>query len=96
VISLLVSAFVTPCYNLHMNRGRPRIRRGRRTRLGERLRYVRAELRLNQDRAADAIGVSRVTLARWETGSHQPRGLALRFVEQWIDTALGVEVNRGK
>lgn len=50
---------------------------------------------MNQEGAAEAIGVSRVTLARWETGSHRPRGPAVRFVEIWIARALGEEVSLG-
>jgi transcriptional regulator with XRE-family HTH domain len=63
--------------------------------LAERLRQARGALRLSQEKAASAIGVSRVTLARWETGSHRPRGPAVRFVELWISRALGEEVRLG-
>lgn len=63
--------------------------------LAERLRQAREALRLSQEKAASAIGVSRVTLARWETGSHRPRGPAVRFVELWISRALGEEVSLG-
>jgi DNA-binding transcriptional regulator YiaG len=78
-----------------MDRGRPRSRPGRRGALAERIRQARTARSLNQDRAAEAIGVSRVTLARWETGSHRPRGPALRFVELWVAAALGEEMSLG-
>jgi len=64
--------------------------------LADRLRQARTALSLNQDRAAEAIGVSRVTLARWETGSHRPRGIAMRFVELWAAHALGEKVSLGQ
>ena len=63
--------------------------------LADRLRRARAALRVSQETAATAIGVSRVTLARWETGSHRPRGPAVRFVELWVSRALGEEVSLG-
>lgn len=69
--------------------GRPRARAGRRGRLAERMRQAREAGGLTQESAAATIGVSRVTLARWETGSHRPRSLALRYVELWIARALG-------
>ena len=34
-------------------------------------------------------------VARWETGSTRPRGLAHRFVLLWIANALGEEVSLG-
>ncbi len=27
-----------------------------------------------------------VTVAKWETGSSRPRGMALKFLEQWIES----------
>lgn len=88
--------FVALCYILSMNgRGRPRERKGRRGRFGERLRAARREVAVTQAKAADLIGVDRVTVARWETGSSSPRGAARRFVELWIAAALGEEVSLG-
>jgi DNA-binding XRE family transcriptional regulator len=52
--------------------------------LADRLRQTRARRGLSQDAAALSIGINRVTLARWETGEHAPRGLVLRVVEEWI------------
>ena len=75
--------------------GRPRTRIGRRGFIAERLRKVRAHLGVTQKEVAITIGVAPVTLARWETGSSRPRGLARRFVELWIADALGEEVNLG-
>ena len=73
--------------------GRPRSRLGRRGTLGERLRQARNAMKVTQAKAAEAIGVSHVTVARWETGSHRPRGPAARYVGMWIAAALGEEVN---
>jgi DNA-binding transcriptional regulator YiaG len=39
---------------------------------------------MNQQEAALSIGVGYASVARWETGSHAPRGLNLRAVEAWI------------
>ena len=74
---------------------RPRRRAGRRGILAERLRRARSQTEMTQEEAAAAIGVSRVTVARWETGTFRPRGPARRFVELWIASALGEEVTIG-
>lgn len=63
--------------------------------LAERLRSARSTLRMSQEKAAADMGVALVTLARWETGSQRPRGLAARFVELWIAQALGEEASLG-
>ena len=40
---------------------------------------------LTQVEAATVLGVSRVTLARWEAGTHEPKGgPARRYVDEWI------------
>ena len=75
--------------------GRPRSRPGRRGRLADLLRRARTALGLTQEKAAGSLGVARVTLARWETGSHRPRGPAAKFVEVWAAHALGEEVHLG-
>lgn len=69
-------------------RGRPREREGERPEIGERLRQTRARLGITQRQAAEVLGVHAVTLARWETGQHVPRGLAQRYLERWMDEAL--------
>ncbi len=79
----------------HHTQGRPRTRPGRRGILGERLRKARTKLALTQEEAADALGVSPVTMARWETGSSRPIGPGRRYVEQWVAAALGEGVDRG-
>lgn len=63
---------------------RPRSRRGPRGSFAERLRAARAARELTQDEAALSIGVHRVTLSKWETGEHVPKGIVLRVVEAWI------------
>ena len=98
-MSFLLPLFVSLCHKSDMDpRGRPRRRPGRRGRFAERLRAARHHLEATQERTAKAIGVSRVTLARWETGSHRPSGLARRYVELWIEAALaeGQEVLHGR
>ena len=68
-------------------RGRPRQRRGPRGRLAGAVRAARAARGWTQAEAASQLGVARETLARWETGSAKPRGLALRFLEEWAARA---------
>lgn len=70
-------------------RGRPRKRKGRRGSFADRFRAARHALGLSQAGAAEALGVARVTVARWETGAFSPSGLSRRFVEQWIARATG-------
>ena len=63
---------------------RPRSRPGPRGQLADRLRRTRERRGLSQVEAAREIGVARISLARWETGAHDPRGLSLRAIEAWI------------
>ena len=41
--------------------------------IADRLRELRAERKLNQDEVAEACGISRIALARYETGARAPR-----------------------
>ena len=41
-------------------------------RFGQRVREARLNAGLSQQRAADSIGVTRVTWAKWEVGYHNP------------------------
>jgi len=68
---------------------RPRSRPGPRGKFADRLRLARERLGLTQEVAAERLSVSRVTLARWETGEMKPEGPALKYVEAWIARALG-------
>jgi len=45
----------------------------------------RTALGLTQAALADAVGVNRVTLTRWETGKTSPSGLALRALAAAFD-----------
>jgi DNA-binding XRE family transcriptional regulator len=45
----------------------------------------RESLELTQAKLAEAIGVNRVTLARWETGVSTPRGLSARQLGATLD-----------
>ena len=65
-------------------KARPRFRRGPRGAFADAFRAARAARGMTQAEAAADLGVGRVTVACWETGSHQPDGLARRFVDEWI------------
>ena len=72
---------------------RPRSRPGRRGLFAERLRSARRARGLTQEQASVEIGVSRTTLALWETGDGRPVGPALRYLEIWIQAAHGEPIN---
>lgn len=74
---------------------RPRQRPGARGPLADRLRGLRSTLGLTQAEVAVRLGVHAVTLARWETGATQPRGLARKYVEEWLARAEGERANGG-
>lgn len=44
----------------------------------ERIKKLREGLRLTQEEMAEKLGITRVTVARWETGAARPKGLYLR------------------
>ena len=54
--------------------------------LSSKLKYVRCKLKLTQEQLAQKTGISLVTIARWESGSVQPRmvsyGKFLEFCEK--------------
>ena len=54
------------------------------------MRFYRARTRrgLTQAGAAQALGVSLPTVARWETAVSEPRGLVRRHVDAWIRKAM--------
>lgn len=64
--------------------GRPRLRRGPRGPFAEKLRAARASRGMTQAEAAADLGVERVTLSRWESGTHVPVGIIRRAAEDWI------------
>ncbi|MEM6415857.1 MAG: helix-turn-helix transcriptional regulator [Pseudomonadota bacterium] len=45
--------------------------------IGERIRYARKEIGLNQVALAERVGVSQPSVANWETGLHDPRRIML-------------------
>ena len=51
---------------------------------GSRLRGAREARDVSQVAAAKAIGVHAITLCRWETGEHEPRGVVRKVAEAWI------------
>lgn len=58
------------------------------------LRALRRDRKLTQAKVADAIGVDRVTYARWETGERRPSVDAMTnlaaFFKTSIDALLGI------
>ena len=70
-------------------RGRPREVSPER-RSGFALRFYRARQRLGltQEQVADLLGVGWASVARWETAYCRPRGLALKYVENWIKEVM--------
>ena len=47
------------------------------SRFSRRVRRLRQRLSITQQRLADALGITRVSVARWETGATEPKS-------QWI------------
>ena len=69
--------------------GRPRTRRGPRGKIADALREARAVHGWAQARAAASLGIPQSVLAGWESGTHRPQGLALRYLlEVWIPRSL--------
>jgi len=75
-------------------RGRPRVKKGRRGAFAARFRAARIRRGLTQQQTADALGVHIVSVARYETGVMVPRGPGLRFVEAWIAEAATFKARR--
>ena len=73
-----------PSCDRTLDMGRPRTRRGPRGRFADRFRAARAARGLTQEGAAGSLGVGIASVARWEAGTHRPRGIVLRVVEEWI------------
>lgn len=63
--------------------------------IADRLRELRATKKLNQDEVAEACGISRIALARYETGTRTPRaGYVARLAEYYgvtIDYLMGAD-----
>lgn len=57
------------------------------------LRRIRKNLSLTQEQLAERLGVTRVTIARWETGARRIPELAARLVKR-IETEI--RAKRGK
>ena len=72
---------------------RPRVRRGRRPKLAEKIRAARAARGLTQHAAAAELGVSVSVLATIETGARQPHGLALLGLRAWCAESLGEPIS---
>lgn len=48
--------------------------------IGSRIAIARKAANLNQDQTADAIGVHKQTLSRWESGKRAPNGEEIRLL----------------
>ena len=63
--------------------------------IADRLRELRAARKLNQDEVAEACGISRIALARYETGTRTPRAVYVaRLAEYYgvsIDYLMGAD-----
>lgn len=57
--------------------------------LGERIRAFRTERGLSQESLAEAVGVTRMAVSLWETGSRLPGSLHLMGLAQALDIPLG-------
>ena len=52
--------------------------------IGERINYIRTEMELNRDQFAEYLGVSRNTIARYETDERKPDAdFIIRFCEEY-------------
>ena len=45
------------------------------------IKELRRQLKLTQEKLAQELGVSVMTIRRWESGKHKPSSLALRQIE---------------
>ena len=57
------------------------------TQSGDRLKAAREKLNLSQADAAEKWGISLRSLQSWEQGQREPRGLALRALEEILRKA---------
>lgn len=51
----------------------------------ERVKYVRAKLKLSQEDLAHELGVSFATINRWENGSYNPSRLAKKAFNEFCE-----------
>lgn len=58
---------------------------------GKQVRAIRTQLKLTQQELADKVGVSRVSVARWENGSLGIRQSAALLLQLFAAQAKGVE-----
>lgn len=69
--------------------GRPRLRKGRRPAIAERLRAARAARGISQVEAAREFGILSTMLAGIESGTRTPSTLARKYLEAWAAACLG-------
>ncbi|MHC4820337.1 MAG: helix-turn-helix transcriptional regulator [Planctomycetota bacterium] len=67
--------------------GRPRAVSGRRRGFALKFWRARRAKGLTQEQAASELGCALSTIATWETGKHEPRGMALELALKWIADA---------
>jgi DNA-binding XRE family transcriptional regulator len=61
--------------------------------LGERLRHRRAKLRLHQSKAAQQLGVSTVTLSKWERDLIKPKAEYAERLAKYLDFDVKLLLN---
>ncbi len=57
---------------------------------------LRDALGLTQQALADIIGATQVSVARWETGLHEPQGANLKALRELEQKAMGKKTKGGK
>lgn len=55
---------------------------------------MRSQLKLTQEKLAQELGVSVMTIRRWEANKHKPSSLALRQIEQLQKNKEEKDVNK--
>jgi len=58
------------------------------------IKRLRKSLGLTQEQFAGEIGAHRVTVADWETGAHQPRGLYIKALQQLAEMSWGKKTKK--
>jgi transcriptional regulator with XRE-family HTH domain len=62
--------------------------------MGERLRFLRQEMGIGQNKLADALGISNASISYWENGKQEPTAEALFklavFFDVTVDYLLGI------
>ena len=62
--------------------------------IADRLRELRAAKKLNQDEVAEACGISRIALARYETGTRTPRAVYVARLAEYYGVTVDYLMGR--